>query len=237
MKRTLFLLAPLLAIMPAAMPLAAAKTADLPPALCPQPVKAQLFIAPMGELFRPKGDDDQPVKHWFDQADRDHDGRLTIGEMMLDADRYFALLDKDSDGELLPNEVRAYEDAAAEIRLYQARREPAPGADGKPAPQLRTAKPRKPPKLKAGESGYDGAMGAGRYGLLNIPNPVAAADADINRAVDLKEFRAAAAARFRDLDPNQTKALTFAGLGRTPAQVAANAACLDRIKAGKEKRR
>lgn len=237
MTRALFLMAPLLATMAAAAPLAAARKADLPSAVCPEPVKAQLFITPMGELFRPRDDDDQPVKRWFDQTDRDHDGRLTIGEMMLDADRWFALLDKDGDGELLPNEVRAYEDDAAEIRLYQARREPPPAMDGKPTPEERRPKPKKPPKLKAGESGYDGAMGAGRYGFLNIPNPIAAADADINRAVDLKEFRAAAAARFRDLDPSQEKALTLAGLGKTPAQVAANAACLERIKAGKEKRR
>lgn len=228
---------PLILLALAAAPSWAATTSGGPAAPCPEPVKAQLFIAPMGELFRPDGDDDMPVKRWFDQADRDRDGRLTIGEMMLDADRWFARLDRNADGELLPDEVHAYEDSATEIRLYQARREPELLGDGKRNGGERRPKPKKPARLRPGESGYDGAMGAGRYGFLNIPNPVAAADRDINRAIDLNEFRAAAAARFRDLDPHQTKALTLAGLGLTPAQVAANAACLERVAQAKGKRR
>ena len=39
--------------------------------------------------------------------------------------------------------------------------------------------------------GSDGALqGAARYGLLNIPEPVAAADTDFNRAITLEEFSA-----------------------------------------------
>ena len=36
---------------------------------------------------------------------------------------------------------------------------------------------------------FDGLQGAARYGLLNIPQPVAGADADFNRAITLDEFR------------------------------------------------
>ena len=218
----------------------AAKKADPPPAVCLEPVKPPLFMSPMGEPFRPKGDADDPVRRWFDQADRDHDGRLTVGEMMLDADRFFALLDKDGNGELLPDEVHAYEDdIAPEIRLYQRRREPDSERDRRKADAAEDrSRQKQVAQRRAGISGYDGAMGAGRFAFLNIPNPVASADADINRAVDRKEFRAAAAERFRDLDPAQAKALTFASLPKTPAQLAANTACLERVRQqAKERRR
>jgi hypothetical protein len=211
---------------------ALAKREATPPA-CPAPVKPALFISPAGEPFRPRGDDDDPVRRWFDQADRDHDGKLTIGEMMLDADRFFATLDRDGNGELLPDEVQAYEqDVAPEIRLYQRR--PEPDADD----ARKEEKPERPrsDRRRAGQPGAyaQGVLGAGRYAFLNIPNPVAAADTDFNRAISMREFGAAAAGRFRDLDPQQTKALSFAALPRTPAQQAATAACLERLK---EKRR
>ncbi|WP_016746467.1 hypothetical protein [Rhizorhabdus wittichii] len=225
-----------------ASPVAARR--DGPPPVCPEPVRPVLFISPMGEPFRPKGanDDpgaDDPVRRWFDQADRNKDGVLTVGELMLDGDRFFATLDKDKSGELLPDEVSAYEqDVAPEIRLYQRR--PERPADGGVKDDDRDRS--RPAKRRGGRrgagAGYDGAIGAGRYAFLNIPNPVAAADSDLNRAITAQEFRAAAADRFADLDPQQTKALSFAQLPKTPAQVAANAACLERVKEkAKEKRR
>jgi hypothetical protein len=223
------LVAPLLGGMPAL-----AKTAK-PVPVCPEPVKPPLFISPMGEPFRPSGDGDDPVRRWFDQADRNHDGKLTIGEMMLDADRFFATLDKDGNGELLPDEVHAYEEhVAPEIRLYQ-RRPDRPDDDWADRRERHRGRHGGPAQ---GAMGGEGAMGAGRYAFLNIPNPVASADDDVNRAIDRREFQAAAADRFRDLDPGQTKALTLATLPKTPAQVAANAACLARVaKEAKEKRR
>ena len=45
-----------------------------------------------------------------------------------------------------------------------------------------------------------GLQGAARYGLLNFPEPVAAADTDFNRSISLTEFRQAALARFQLLD-------------------------------------
>jgi Ca2+-binding EF-hand superfamily protein len=207
-----------------------------PPAICPGPVDPVLFIAPMGEPFRPQPDGGDPVRRWFDGADRDHDGRLTIAELMLDADRFFATLDKDHDGELLPDEVSAYEEnVAPEVRIYQPRRVGLMNdAEAKRDRKETEERQRMLRKRRKGDAGYDGTIGAGRYAFLNIPNPVATADADMNRAIDRAEFRAAAADRFRDLDPNQTKALTFAALPRTPAQVAANQRCLDRIEISRQ---
>lgn len=230
MRQALLLLAVI------ATPLAAKKP-DQPPAVCLEPVKPQLFISPIGEPFRPKGDADDPVKRWFDQADRDHDGKLTLGEMMLDADRFFARLDHDRSGELLPDEVHAYEDEVPEIRLYQRRRDP-DAEGGRKAREEERAVRRKAAKRRPGIPAYDGAMGAGRYAFLNIPHPVVTADSDVNRAISTAEFRAAAAERFRELDSGQAKALLLASLPRTPAQIAANEACLARVREqAKERRR
>ncbi|ATE67129.1 hypothetical protein COO09_08390 [Rhizorhabdus dicambivorans] len=217
-------------ILVAAMASPALARRETVPQVCPAPVKPALFLSPMGEPFRPQGDADDPVKRWFDQADRNGDGKLTVGELMLDADRFFVTLDKDRNGELLPDEVHAYEqDVAPEIRLYQRRPEPAAdGAkkgDGRDRPRPERRRGNQPIGAYA-----EGVMGAGRYAFLNIPNPVAAADSDFNRAISQREFGAAAAARFADLDPRQTKALALAQLPRTPAQQAANAVCLARLK-------
>jgi hypothetical protein len=174
----------------------------------------------MGEPFRPKADNSDPEQAWFAAADTNHDGKLTLAEMGADAARFFARLDINHDGELLPEEVAAYEEnIAPEVRLYQPR-------DDHDAKRDRPSEGKRKKGGPAGVVNYNGAIGAGRFAFFNIPNPVASADADINRAVDRAEFLAAAAERFRLLDPNQKKALTLADLPRTPAQIAANAACL-----------
>jgi Ca2+-binding EF-hand superfamily protein len=50
---------------------------------------------------------------------------------------------------------------------------------------------------------------SGRYGVLNIPEPVISADADFNRGVSAEEFRRAASKRFQLLDLNHTGRLTL----------------------------
>ena len=180
----------------------------LPP--CP-PKTAQLFVAPMGEPFRAGPDAPDPMGAWFAQLDANRDGRITLAEFTADADRFFAKLDLDHDGELIPAEVSAYErDVAPEIRLYAPR-----SAIGALKPP--TSKERK----KALQ--YGAPLGAGRWAFLNIPEPVAAADADFNRGVSRAEFRAAAADRFGQLDVAKRGYLDLAGLPKTPAQAAATA--------------
>ena len=58
----------------------------------------------------------------------------------------------------------------------------------------------------------EGLQGGARYGLLNIPEPVAAADADFNRGISLAEFRRAAGDRFHLLDSGRNGRLTLAEL-------------------------
>ena len=164
------------------------------------------FISPMGEPFRARTKSDDTLSMWFGQADRNHDGVLTADEMRADADRFFATLDANHDGEIDPDEVMHYEaEVAPEIQVVV-------GTMRKPG----EATERKNRRLADGigaAMGFGGALqGAARYGLLNMPEPVAAADTDFDRGVSLEEFRVAAARRFQLLDSGRTGRLTLTQL-------------------------
>src|SRR3954447_229534 len=159
------------------------------------------FITPMGEAIRARKPNEDTLARWFSQVDRNHDGFLTADELQADAVRYFTeILDTNHDGQIDPDELVRYEwQVAPEIQVNsRLRRARAPGEA--------------PPKEEA-ESGGDhdsgnwrsanrrkrardfmdaGPQGAARYALLNLPEPVAAADTDFNRAISLAEFRQAA---------------------------------------------
>src|SRR4029078_5187789 len=76
----------------------------------------RLFISPMGEPFygRTAGEDGLVV--WFQQADRNRDGMITVDEMSADADRFFPALDRTHDGEIDPDDISYYEQVVPEIR-------------------------------------------------------------------------------------------------------------------------
>ena len=165
------------------------------------------FVSPMGEPFRGRVGGRDAFVEWFGQADRNRDGLLAPGEFQADAERFFARIDLNRDGQIDPDEIVHYEwEFAPEIqvnaRLKRARA--APGEAPRP----------KPRRGGRGENAYDpdALQGAARYALLNLPQPVAAADSDLNRAVSLDEFRQAAAARFRILDARHSGQLALAGL-------------------------
>ena len=149
------------------------------------------FMSPMGEPFygRTPGEDGLIV--WFAQADANHDGSLTSDEVTSDAVRFFQTLDLNHDGEIDPDEISHYE---VDI-----------------APQLRARSFVSVRTLPGGEQeeNVDDESAAGRYGLLQIPEPVSSADSNFNRGVSLDEFRKTAAARFRLLDVNHAGRLTL----------------------------
>ncbi|UAK25149.1 EF-hand domain-containing protein [Sphingomonas nostoxanthinifaciens] len=65
-----------------------------------------------------------------------------------------------------------------------------------------------------GGEGGPSLRGAARFGYLALPEPVIAADTDMNRAVTMREFQAAAQRRFGLLDVNGDGVLTQAELPR-----------------------
>lgn len=178
------------------------------------------FISPMGEPFRAKSADDDTLARWFYQADRNRDGAMTADEMQADAARFFATLDTDHNGLIESEELMAYEqELAPEVQVNtrwmrqgsQIAAEPLPPADGSHK------------RRRSGDEfdGYliHGPQGAARYSLLNIPEPVAGADADLDRAVTLAEFRQAAIQRFQLLDTRRQGKLTLPDLeGLVPAR-------------------
>ena len=183
------------------------------------------FISPMGEPFRAHTASDDTLADWFYQADRNRDGVLTQDEMRGDADRFFAKLDADHDGEIDPDELATYEyDIAPDIQVMSRTKH----LPGQPAPVARKTETDddfpgdRPRKRGRGEEldaslGLGGTLqGAARYGLLNMPEPVAAADTDFNRAISLDEFRAAAVARFQLLDKASQGKLTLSQLEAMP---------------------
>ncbi|MGN6058747.1 MAG: EF-hand domain-containing protein [Sphingomicrobium sp.] len=162
-----------------------AKSATPPPPP-PAPTRhwGRIFISPMGEPFRAERGGDA-LEMWFQQADRNHDGYLTLQEMQQDSERFFATLDVNRDGEIDPDEIARYESVVApEI------------GDGR----------------ETEEDIAQGHRGAARFGLLDLPEPVASADADFDRGVSLAEFRQAAAKRFAALDIDHQGRLTLAAL-------------------------
>ncbi len=185
------------------------------PAKRAQQGRGQLFISPMGEPFRSTQKPGAAQALWFAEADADHDGRLTASEFQRDALRFFAMLDRRQDGEIDPEDIGWYENVLVpEIRVRQGR----------------GSSPRASGAQKSGDRGDRGSggkqaiplaserLGAGRYGLFDLPEPVIAADANFNRGVDKDEFVKAAALRFAALDRNHDGAITRRELPRAGAE-------------------
>jgi hypothetical protein len=189
--------------------LASATSAVAAPAPVVPPPPVTFFVSPIGEPFRAGANGGDPVLAWFRQADADGNGALSVAELQADADRFFATLDSNRDGEIDPGEISRYErEVAPEIQL------------GQQIGGVRWGESRRSRKdeRRERERDRDGLQGAGRFAWLNIPEPVAAADADLNRGVSRAEFTAAAAERLRKLDSNGDGALTLAELPPLPQQ-------------------
>jgi hypothetical protein len=188
--------------------------------LCAGTAQALTFLSPMGEPFRSPPGEKPPEEKWFEQADRNGDGRITRAEFLADAGRFFQLLDVNHDNEIGPEEIDRYEqDVAPEVRTDgfdgggpgEGHHGGGGGArrhgrghgttDEDLSTQSSGDSPRQQPYDSSGE-------GASRYSYLDLPEPVTAADTNFNRGVSPQEFAAAANARFDLLDANQDGVLT-----------------------------
>ena len=193
-----------------------------------------LFVSPAGEPFRAESDSPVcPLRAWFARADADGDGALSRTEFRDDALRFFAVLDTDGNGYVDGLELQSYEHRIAPEILGRGG---GPSAATKPRPRLL------PAALQMGGGGGGGGMGGGerrghggddpspssqsehqglegggglaRFGLLGEPEPVAAADLDLDGRITRVEFATRADQRFATLDEAETGRLTYPDLER-----------------------
>ncbi|MES2120964.1 MAG: hypothetical protein V4513_10365 [Pseudomonadota bacterium] len=143
-------------------------------------------MSPMGEPVFGRTAGEDGLVAWFAATDTNKDGFLTADEMVANAELFFATLDLDRDGEIAPDEIERYETQIA--------------------PQVRI---RYEMDSAAGAAVVGAEASAGRYGLLQIPEPVMAADRNFNRGVSTEEFRQAAISRFQLLDHSRSGRLTL----------------------------
>ena len=171
------------------------------------------FISPFGEPFRARKVDQDTMADWFHQADRNGDGLLTPDEMQADAQRFFAHVDGDHNGLIEPDELVHYEwEVAPEIQVGSRWRK-SNSSSAQPASRSTDEKHRGPGQDNRGSDGSDYELqGAARYALINMPEPVAAADANFDRAISAAEFRQAALDRFQLLDRSRKGRLSLADL-------------------------
>ena len=170
----------------------------------------------MGEPFHGEAGQPYPSATWFAGADKNHDGFLTRDEMVADALRFFDTLDTNKDGKLTPDEVGRYESVVApETSIYAAR----------PDDFFDRSRREQDVGAMADSRDYGGPMGAGRYAWLNVPEPVVAADLDVDRVVTRDEFATAAASIFERLDILNRDKLQLIGLPHTPQQIAIDGPC------------
>jgi len=170
-----------------------------PPPAPPAGPPVIVFISPMGEPFRRAQGPGEPVMRWFQGADTDRDGALSVTEFQADAARFFVFLDVNRDGEIAPDEVIRYETEIAP-EVQSGVRAANLGFLGRNARQ------------RPGEGPY----GMGSQALLAIPQPVISADADFNRGVSPAEFRHTAGQRFLLIDRNHDGRITQDELSPPP---------------------
>ncbi|MBJ6122607.1 EF-hand domain-containing protein [Sphingomonas mollis] len=181
----------------------------------------RLFISPAGEPFRAPHN---PEQRWFAGADRDDDGHLIRAEFVADAMRFFAVLDQGGDGEIDPADIDRYETVVApEIRVRGGNgggRSGSPrdgrGGGGPGGGGGRGGPPGGGDRDPAGGATPTraGLQGAARYGYLALPEPVVAADRNMNRGIDRAEMQAAAEQRFATLDTDHDGKITRSELPR-----------------------
>jgi len=201
----------------------------------------RLFISPSGEPFR----GENGFERWFDQTDTDHDGSIDLAEFRADALHSFKVVDTNGDGVISGLELQHYEhDLVPEVSSETfdtgptAGQRPSgggggggggrrggggrgggaggPGGGGRSGgandtgfgPDLSQSAPARDPRA--------GLMGAARYSLINEPEPIAAADADLDGKVTLAEWMTITDRRFTKLDRLKTGKLTRDSLLHPP---------------------
>jgi hypothetical protein len=185
-----------------------------------------LFISPCGQPFRSEPGEPYPVARWFAQADKNGDGRIDRAEFRADAAAFFNLLDLNHDGvidgfelanyerNIVPEILGAYRGGVFIASPEEAREDGGhhEHGEGRRGEGRRAGAGRAPDVL--------GLQGAVAYELFSKPEPVAAADLNVDGHIKLAEFLKVADQDFDTLDKTGRGYLTLADLPKTPLQAA-----------------
>lgn len=184
------------------------------------------FISPCGKPFRAASGAPYPVADWFKQADKNADGRLDKDEFVADADAFFTILDFKKTGVLGPLEIAFYEQRIAPEILGAG----LPVGVASPlSPAWLLAQYDKPapidpsgtavqPQLPKPKDFDESNQGASPYSLFQEPEPIMAADLDLNGFISRANFLKLADMHFTNLDEDSHGYLTLAKLPKTPIQ-------------------
>lgn len=176
----------------------------------PASAKAKVYMSLMGEPFWTNSAGEHPFDQWYKQADRDGDDAISSLEFRSDAEAFFASLDTNDDKVIDADEMAQYE------RLAPGRTRAAGG--GAQLPSSARRKPTSSTPVEKGQvpivAGGDAPSatrihpGGGRINFSEVPQPVAMADANLDRRVTLDEFRKTASRRFSSYDVDKDGRLT-----------------------------
>lgn len=217
-----------------------AACASGPPPGPPGP-RTTLFISPFGEPFLSELGQPWPSADWLLGADENLDGAVTLEEFAADGTRVFGRLDLDGDRRLDHLEIAAYEQDLRRVSALDRSgpealgggRRPPPRGPGE-APPRALADPQDRPGGGAGGPPGGGAGGPGRprpargpqgYGIIaeagffNLPQPVKAADVNVDQRVTAEEWATATERWFMALDTDRDGRLRPESLPRTPLQI------------------
>lgn len=177
-----------------------------------------LFISPCGQPFRSAPGEPYPVALWFAQVDKNGDGKIDRAEFRADAEAFFKVLDRNHDGVIDGFELSYYEHNMAPEILGAYRG----GASLAPLPDAHDDDHHEHGRHGAGDRAPDifGMQGAVAYELFSKPEPVAAADLNVDGHITLPEFLRVADQDFNTLDKTGRGYLTLADLPKTPLQAA-----------------
>jgi hypothetical protein len=188
-----------------------------------------VFISPAGKPFRAHLHQPYPVIAWFHEADKNGDGKLDRDEFIADAAAFFTVLDLNGDGVLDNYEISHYEHAIApEVLGARVTVGDLRGPGGLYGGRLWRAQidgttpvvpPMDPPDPSPPHDIDESGQGASPFGFFAEPEPVMAADEDLNGRIKKAAFLRLAGRHFDQLDGSERGYLTLDKLPKTGIQL------------------